>query len=381
MTAPPETARRTGSRRRLSILGLLLGALPPSAFSADPAPAPPPLVIRQQDRIVVPADSPLRQRIGVAAVDASAGEHTVSLPAVVEADPARTVNVLPPLTGRLVELRVGLGDAVKSGQALALIASPDLAQANADADKARDALSLARQTLERARGVQEAGANATKDLEAAQSGVAQALAEDTRARARLRTLAESGAIDTKARGLMVKAPISGTITALNVGRGAFLNDATAALLTIANTERVFVTVQVPENLLGGVSRGQSVAVRFNAYPDKPLVGSVRMVSPLLEPDTRRAKVRIEFSNADARLKPNMFATAMIQVGGARQVAVPASALLMNNDTTTVLVEVAPWTFTRRTVELGPEDGERVRILSGLKEGERVVIRGGILIND
>jgi cobalt-zinc-cadmium efflux system membrane fusion protein len=45
------------------------------------------------------------------------------------------------------------------------------------------------------------------------------------------------------------------------------------------------------------------------------------------------------------------------------------------------VEVAPWTFTRRVVELGSEDGETVRIVSGLKRGERVVTRGGVLLND
>jgi cobalt-zinc-cadmium efflux system membrane fusion protein len=63
------------------------------------------------------------------------------------------------------------------------------------------------------------------------------------------------------------------------------------------------------------------------------------------------------------------------------VSVPSSALLMNNDRTTVLVEVAPWTFVRRVVELGSEDHETVRIVGGLQPGERVVTRGGVLLND
>jgi cobalt-zinc-cadmium efflux system membrane fusion protein len=370
------TARLTG----LAGLLALLAAGCPSALAADPRPATP-MVLHQGDRIVVPADSPLRQRLTVSAVGTVAEPHSISVPAVVEADPSRTVNILPPLTGRLLDLKVGLGDAVVRGQVLAVIASPDLAQANADADKAADAMALARLALDRARGVKEAGANATKDIEAAQSNLVQATAEDTRARTRLRALAGGGEVDGRSRNLVLKAPIAGAVTALNVGRGAFINDASVALLVLSNMEKVWVTAQVPENLLGSVQRGQPVEVRLNAYPDQALAGKVGFVSPVLEPDTRRAKVRIEFANADGRLKPNMFASVRLAVPERSSVAVPTSALLMNNDDTTVLVEVAPWTFVRRAVELGVEDGERVRILSGLKNGDRVVVRGGILLND
>jgi cobalt-zinc-cadmium efflux system membrane fusion protein len=63
------------------------------------------------------------------------------------------------------------------------------------------------------------------------------------------------------------------------------------------------------------------------------------------------------------------------------VFVPESALLMNNDTTSVFVEVAPWTFERRAVELSYDDGGDTRVLKGLKSGDRVVVRGGVLLND
>ncbi len=61
--------------------------------------------------------------------------------------------------------------------------------------------------------------------------------------------------------------------------------------------------------------------------------------------------------------------------------VPQSALLMNNDSTTVFVEVAPWTFERRIVELSYDEGVDARVLKGLKGGERVVVAGGVLLND
>ncbi len=54
---------------------------------------------------------------------------------------------------------------------------------------------------------------------------------------------------------------------------------------------------------------------------------------------------------------------------------------MNNDSTTVFVEVAPWTFERRIVELSYDEGVDARVLKGLKGGERVVVAGGVLLND
>jgi len=359
-------------------LSLALGAAQGSDKHAE---EPPALVVRKGEQLIVPANSPLRTRLAVAAVGAQALSHGLSIPAVVEADPALNVNVLPPLTGRIVELKAGLGDVVKRGQLLAVISSPDLAQAYSDVDKAQDTLSLTHRALERAQGVHEVGGAAQKDLEAAESAYRQAQAEDKRAAARLKTLVGSGEIDAHSRLLRIAAPVAGTVTSLNVGNRAFVNDPTAPLMSIANLERVWVTAQVPENQIGAIARGQTVDLRLAAYPDRPLRGTVSTVSPLLEPDTRRAKVRMVLANPDGRLKPNMFATATFALPQPMQAVVPTSALLMNNDSVTVFVESAPWTFVRRTVELGAEDGDRVRVLSGLKSGERIVVRGGVLLND
>jgi len=357
----------------------LLASCTTAAAAASPEPAP--LLVHQGDRIVIPVDSPLRKRIVVAAVGTQSGAHGMAVPATVEADPSRVVAIVPPLTGRVIELKVGLGDTVRRGQALAVLASPDFGQAQDDAIKAADALDLANRALARAQGVMSVGANATKDIEAAASAQRQAAAEDRRARDRLATLAGGAQPDPHARGLVVVAPAAGVVTALNVGVGAYVNDATAALMTISSLDHVWVTAQAPEQAVAGIKPGQAVDVTLAAYPGQTLHGKVARVSPVLEADTRRAKVRILFDNADGRLKPNMFATAVFALPQASAVTVPSSSLLMNNDSTTVLVEVAPWTFARRTVELGSEDNETVRIVSGLQRGERVVTRGGVLLND
>src|SRR5471032_1791024 len=373
-TALPLLSALTAGATICLMLLPLAGCHPASAGAAQEAA---PMLVRQGDRITVPANSPLRARLSVGAVAASAAAHSVSLPAVVEADPARSVNIVPPLTGRLLELKVKLGDSVRAGQLLAVIGAPDLAQAVADADKARDARALAQRALQRAHGVNEAGANASKDLETAESNFAQASAEATRAEARLKTLGAGAG----GRTLSLTAPIAGTITALVSGASAYLNDPTATLMTIASLDQVWVTAYVPENLVAAVGKGAPASVSLPAYPGLTRQGSVAFVGAVLESDSHRNKARISFANADGKLKPNMYASVTLMLPQAAQVSVPASALLMNNDSSTVFVEVAPWTYQRRSVELGAEDGDNVRVVSGLNAGERVVTRGGVLLND
>ena len=105
------------------------------------------------------------------------------------------------------------------------------------------------------------------------------------------------------------------------------------------------------------------------------------VSDVIEPDSRRNKLRIAFGNADHALKPNMFATVTLMGPRRTRVVLPTSALLMNNDRTSVFIATAPWVFERRTVEPQLQEGSSVAIRSGVNAGEQVVVKGGILLND
>jgi cobalt-zinc-cadmium efflux system membrane fusion protein len=258
--------------------------------------------------------------------------------------------------------------------------SGDFAQAHADSEKARDALDLAQKSLARARAVKAVGGNATKDLESAQSGYNQALAEFDRAQTRLAAVGGAqGAAPQKP--MQIVAPTSGYITTLSVSPGAYVNDATATMMTVSNLDSVWITANVPESDVGLVAKGEQVNAVLAAYPGQVFRGTVAFVSPVLQADTRRDLVRAVFANADGKLKPNMYANASIDVPQPAQVFVPESALLMNNDNISVFIEVSPWTFERRTVDLSYDDNGDTRVLKGLKAGDRVVLRGGVLLND
>jgi membrane fusion protein, heavy metal efflux system len=339
-----------------------------------------PHAIKEGARIAVPQGSPLRNKLRIDAVGEKDIQRKLSLPSIVEADPARTVKVLPPVAGRVVELKVQLGARVAPGDVLAVIESGDLAQAFADDDKARSAQRLTSRALDRLLLLEKSAAISVKDREQAQSDHAQAEAELARAESRLRAIGVSADQKGQSR-LSVKAPAAGSVIDLELAPGAFLNDITAAMMTIANLDTVWVTANVPEKDIGLVTTGQSVDVVFTAYPNETFKGQVLFVSDVLDPDTRRTKVRIAFQNPDMRLKPNMFAIATFLAPKRNMPVVASTALVLKEETDQVFVEVTPWTFEARAVRVGFQQGDQAVIEEGLKAGERVVVQGGVLLND
>jgi cobalt-zinc-cadmium efflux system membrane fusion protein len=341
----------------------------------------PELMVRQGNKIVVPEGSALRDRLSVMPAAAQPVSAKLVLPGTVESDPARTAAVLTPLSGRVVALKVALGERVARGQVLAVVDSPDLRQAYADDDKAADAVKLTEKNLGRQEAQNKLGVASDRDLDQAKSDHTQAVAEYTRTQARLKILGASLGDRPLSRLLSVTAPVGGSVTALAVAPGNMINDPTQPIMTIADLSTVWVTALVPEKNVAAVSKNQDAEVSLVAYADRVLRGKVLFVSAVIEPDSRRNKIRIAFANPDYALKPNMFATVTLTGPAQSQVVVPSSALLMNNDRTSVFVATAPWTFERRTVDTLLEEGSSVAIRSGLEAGEQVVVKGGILLND
>ena len=240
---------------------------------------------------------------------------------------------------------------------------------------------LAETNLKRQEAQNKLGAASDRDLDQAKSDHAQAAAEYARTQARLKMLGVPLEYKERSRLLTVTAPFAGSVTALGVASGNMINDPTQPMMTIADLNTVWVTALVPEKDVAAVFKDQDADVSIAAYPDRALHGKVLFVSDVIEADSRRDKVRIAFSNKDYSLRPNMFATVVLEGPARSQVVLPSSALLMNNNRTSVFVATAPWTFERRTVEPDLVEGTSIPIRAGVKAGEQVVVKGGILLND
>jgi cobalt-zinc-cadmium efflux system membrane fusion protein len=242
-------------------------------------------------------------------------------------------------------------------------------------------LELARKNRDRARNLAKIGGTAVKELQQAETDYVTADVEHHRADARLKQIGVNPETSDPMRTLTITAPIAGSVIELDVGAGAFWNDPNATLLTVADLSSVWVTANVPEKDTALVAKGQQVEVVFAAFPNEVFKGEVLFVSDVLDPDSRRTKVRIAFPNPEIRLKPNMFANVTFLAAAQTVATVPTAALVMKNDADRVFVEVAPWTFVPRQVEINYQQGNSTVIKSGLAAGERAVVKGGVLLND
>lgn len=338
-----------------------------------------PQLVRRGNAIFIPEGSPYRSRIVVEPIQIKSISRSRVVTGAVEPDPTRTVKILAPVSGRVKELNVSLGDTVKKSQKLATINSGDLAQAVADAEKARATVKLTKSALDRAVGLNKAGGLALRELEQAQNDYHQATTELKRAEARLEVIGDSGEVSGQ-RQIVLTAPMDGTITSLETAPGDFIDNTTQSMMTISNLEKVWVTASVQEKDLSFVQKDERVEVTLLAYPGEIFSGRVQVISQLLEADTRRNKVRISFDNPHGIFKINMFASIRFFAPAAQSILTPSSALFIVNDTTSVFVETAPWTFQRKPV-LIESDYEGSTIIRGVEPGQRIVVRGGVLLND
>jgi cobalt-zinc-cadmium efflux system membrane fusion protein len=340
-----------------------------------------PNLVKNGQQIEVPEGSPLRNKLTIEVVMQKTIERTLVLPAVVEADPARLVKVLPPLAGRITQLQVQLGQPVESGQPLAVLESSDLRTAYADYDRAKVLLELATKNRDRLRNLVKTQAISIKELQQAETDFVTAEAEFQRAEARLNQIGADAESAQKSRVLTISSPISGSVIDLAVAPGAFWNDPNSALMTVADLTTVWVTANVPEKDIALVAKDQRVEVTFTAYPGEVFHGRVLFISQVLDPDTRRAKVRIAFPNPESRLKPAMFANVTFFASPQTVLVVPTTALVLKKDSNRVFLETTPWTFEPRLVKTGFQQNDQIVIQEGLKLGDRVVVKGGVLLND
>ena len=170
------------------------------------------------------------------------------------------------------------------------------------------------------------------------------------------------------------APISGVITDQEVTNAAGVQSLGTNPFTISDLSYVWVVCDVYENDIPDVKLGDAAEVRLNAYPDLALKGTVSNIGPILDPNIRTAKVRIEIRNP-GELRVGMFATATFE-GRKKEVhtSVPSSAILRLHDRDWVYVPAPGNRFKRIEVVAGdtlPHDQQE--LISGLQPGQQVVL--------
>mgnify|MGYP001813103356 CR=1 FL=1 len=178
----------------------------------------------------------------------------------------------------------------------------------------------------------------------------------------------------------IKAPQGGVVTEHRVREGMFVTPADA-MFTIVDLSEVWVMVDIYEHQIAWMRPGLSAEISTPAYPGRIWQGKVEFVYPEVHPQARTLRARLEFTNADETLMPNMFVEAVIYGGPRRDVLiVPREALILTGERELVVKAQGDNRFQPVEVQTGMWQGESVEVLSGLDEGDEVVLSGQFLID-
>jgi cobalt-zinc-cadmium efflux system membrane fusion protein len=290
-------------------------------------------------------------------------------------DVNRTIHVTSQGSGRVVDLKVRLGDSVSKGQELLSIYSADLAGAFSDYQKAIADERLAKKSLDRAQLLYSHGALAEKELQGAEDAEEKAKVDVQNTDQHVRILggdpAHPGSL------IELRAPVSGTIVEQNVSgfEGIKSLDNSPNLFTIADLSQVWVVCDVYENDLSQIRLGDSAEIRLNAYPGKVYTGKVADISRVLDPNLRSAKVRIVLPNPDGSLRPNMYAVATFRSRKMQsRLVVPGTAIMRLQDKDWVFRKEGQNQFRKTEVHTQgvTEDGLQQLQDGPLKAGDEVV---------
>jgi len=266
------------------------------------------------------------------------------------------------LSGRIEKLMVNFtGESVQKGQTLALIYSPELV--------------TAQQEL----------------LEAAKSKASQPeIYEASKDRLRQWKLTEGQISSIEKLGKVkenfeVVSGASGVVMAKRVNTGDYVGQGTA-LYEVANLSSLWVMFDAYESDLPFLHKGDRISFNLQSMPGKNFTGNILFIDPIIDPNTRVSKVRVEIGNRSGNLKPGMFATGTVHAnlsGFQNQLVIPGSAVLWTGKRSLVYVKLPDSeeaVFKLRQVELGPSLGDSYVIVNGLKEGEEIVTQGAFNVD-
>ncbi|MGA2741367.1 MAG: efflux RND transporter periplasmic adaptor subunit [Bryobacteraceae bacterium] len=315
---------------------------------------------------------------------AAAGEHVatpdLNVTGVVNPDVSRQVPVPSLATGRIVEIDARLGDEVKKGQLLFKVRSNDIATAFSNYRQAVKNEELTKIQLDRANILFSHGAIPKSAQEIAQNAEDDNLVVLETAKEQLGLL---GVDPSHPTGIVdVFAPVSGAITDQEITNQSGVQALTPPNpFTISDMSRVWIICDVWENNMSQVHIGEYADIHLVAYPDRVLKARISNILPIVDPNIRTAKVRLEVENPNL-MRVGMFVTATFHGATTeRRATVPATAILHLHDREWVYSPLGNGHFQRREVVAGntlPNDMQEV--VSGLKPGDRVVARALVFQN-
>jgi len=279
----------------------------------------------------------------------------------------RTAHVVPRLAGIVERVSADLGQRVRKGQVLAVIASPALSDLRSERLAARRRLDLAEETLARERKLWEERISAEQDYLQARTAREEAAIAVRNAEQKLAAVGAAG----PARALNqyeLRAPFDGTVVEKHMAMGEAVGE-TAAVFTIADLETVWAEFIVAPQDLAAVRVGEKVSISSSAL-NETAQGAVSYVGPLLGAQTRTATARVTLANPGMAWRPGLFITVKVLRGEEPVALAVAADAVQTVGERSVVFTAVPGGFKAQPIKTGRRDGLWVEVLEGLAPGTR-----------
>jgi len=312
--------------------------------------------------------------------------ETLMIPGRLETQNRRLSKIGSPITGRVSDLYVSLGDIVKKGQVLARINSIELTQTQLTLIKSSQLIGLKTKAVERAKLLFEADVISKAEMLRIENELEAVKADYRASRDQLLVLGmsekavekleTSGQINSFAD---IRSLFDGIIISRAINVGQIVNPQDN-LFHIADLSKLWAVANIPEQQASFIQKDEVVSIEIPALDNKQIEAKIIFEDSIVDPQTRTVMVRAELDNLGLIFKPDMLTSMYIRSKKTSKLAIPVSSVVRENDRKYVLVQNTPKTFRLREVELGSRDGNLFSIISGLSEGETVVTDGAFHLN-
>ncbi|EKT4522141.1 efflux RND transporter periplasmic adaptor subunit [Pseudomonas putida] len=297
----------------------------------------------------------------------------ISFPGEIRFDEDRTAHVVPRVPGVVEAVQAELGQAVKRGQVLAVVASQQISELRSEQQAAQRRLELARLTFKREQQLWQERISAEQDYLQARQALQEAEIALANARQKVAAVAPAGA----GNRYELRAPFDAVVVEKHLTVGEVV-DETSNAFTLSDLSRVWATFAVTPGDLGRVTTGRNVTV---SAPDlgAEVQGKVNYVGNLLGEQNRAATARATLANPDGAWRPGLFVTIAVNIERFDAAVVVPEAALQTWEAQTVVFARTEEGFEARPVKTGRRDAGQVEITEGLAAGTQVAAAGSFVL--
>jgi cobalt-zinc-cadmium efflux system membrane fusion protein len=341
--------------------------------------------VKKLDPLEIAITPEIQKQIKTEVVGNQDISETLMIPGRLEAQNLRLAKIGSPINGRVSDIYGGLGDVVKKGQVLARVNSIELTQNQLTLIKATQLIGLKTKAVERAKLLFDADVISKAEMQRIEAELEAVKADFRASKDQLEILGMSAkAIEKLESSGQVNSygdvisRTNGTIITKVINLGQIVQPEDV-LFSVADLSKLWGVAEIPEQQVAFVQKDQDVTIEVPAL-NKKIQGKIVYEGDIVNPETRTVMVRTEIDNADLKLKPDMLISMFIQSKKVSKLAIPASAVVRENDRNYIFVQNKPNTFRLREIELGHKDGQLINVLSGVSQGETIISDGAFHLN-